>query len=97
MAVVKTPVEGFTGTVVGVTFTDGVGETDDLAALAYFERQGYEVEIPDAIAEVVEIPDGEPTDKWTKPQIVAFLLSKDVEASEDEKKDDLLAKVPPVE
>ncbi|WP_449281248.1 SAP domain-containing protein [Leucobacter sp.] len=40
---IQTPVKGFTGTVVGVDFKDGIGETDDEAALAYFERQGYDV------------------------------------------------------
>ena len=41
MAKFKTPVEGFTGVVAGVTFKDGVGETDDAAAIAYFDRHGY--------------------------------------------------------
>ncbi|CAM3536379.1 hypothetical protein TSOC111612_01380 [Tsukamurella ocularis] len=44
MARVKTPVKGFSGTVAGVTFDDGVGETKDARALAYFERHGYEVD-----------------------------------------------------
>lgn len=43
MAHIQTPVKGFTGTVIGVDFKDGVGETDDEAALAYFERQGYDI------------------------------------------------------
>lgn len=41
---ITTPVKGFTGTVVGVDFKNGEGETEDLAAIAYFERQGYTVE-----------------------------------------------------
>lgn len=36
-----TPVKGFTGTVVGVAFNDGVGHTDDHAAIAYFNRHDY--------------------------------------------------------
>ncbi|UOQ58102.1 hypothetical protein MUN78_04450 [Leucobacter allii] len=40
---VQTPVKGYTGKVAGVTFADGVGETEDPAALAYFERHGYEI------------------------------------------------------
>lgn len=40
---VKTPVEGFNGTVAGVSFSDGVGETDDANALSYFRRHGYQV------------------------------------------------------
>lgn len=42
--VVYTPVEGFTGTVVGVHFRDGAGETDDPAALGYFQSAGYRIE-----------------------------------------------------
>jgi hypothetical protein len=43
MAKITAPVEGFTGTSVGVAFTDGVGETEDPVKLAYFERHGYGV------------------------------------------------------
>ena len=42
--VVYTPVEGFTGTVVGVHFRDGAGETDDTAALGYFQSAGYRID-----------------------------------------------------
>lgn len=41
---VATPVKGFTGTVAGVEFVDGRGETDNVAALAYFKRQGYDIQ-----------------------------------------------------
>lgn len=40
---ITTPVKGYTGTVVGVDFKNGEGETEDPAALAYFARQGYTV------------------------------------------------------
>ncbi|MGX6513262.1 hypothetical protein [Rhodococcus sp. SJ-2] len=43
MAAVTTPVDGFTGTVAGVAFVDGKGDTDDDNALAYFRRHGYDV------------------------------------------------------
>lgn len=43
MAHIQTPVKGYTGKVAGVSFADGVGETDDPAALAYFERHGYDI------------------------------------------------------
>ena len=38
---IQTPVEGFTGEVVGVQFVDGFGETEDENAIAYFIRQGF--------------------------------------------------------
>ncbi|WP_144795701.1 hypothetical protein [Microbacterium paludicola] len=40
---IHTPVKGFTGTVAGVHFVDGVGDTDDPAALLYFSGAGYDV------------------------------------------------------
>lgn len=38
---IQTPVKGFTGDVVGVSFVDGFGETKDENAIAYFIRQGF--------------------------------------------------------
>lgn len=38
---IQTPVKGFTGDVVGVSFVDGFGETEDENAIAYFIRQGF--------------------------------------------------------
>lgn len=38
---VTTPVKNFSGTVVGVQFNDGVGDTNDPIAIAYFARHGY--------------------------------------------------------
>jgi hypothetical protein len=48
MAKITTPVKGFTGTIAGVHFADGAGETEDPAALFYFERRGYGIEVEDA-------------------------------------------------
>lgn len=44
MTEVRTPAEGFSGTVAGVEFVDGVGETSNANALNYFRRHGYEIE-----------------------------------------------------
>jgi hypothetical protein len=41
MVEVIAPQKGFTGTVAGVRFRDGKGDTDDEVALAYFRRKGY--------------------------------------------------------
>ena len=38
---IQTPVAGFTGEVVGGSFVDGFGETEDENAIAYFIRQGF--------------------------------------------------------
>ena len=45
MATIKAPNPDFNGARQGVTFVNGVGETDDPAALNWFERRGYTVEV----------------------------------------------------
>lgn len=89
MPKITTPVEGFNGIVVGVTFTKGEGETDNPAALAYFERQGYTVEG----AGETGYPEGDPTDKWTKDQLTAFAEAKSINVDDAKTKADLLAAV----
>ena len=44
MAIIHTPVKGFSGEIAGVPFVNGTGETENPAALAYFQRRGYKVE-----------------------------------------------------
>ena len=43
MAIVKAPNKAYNGVVAGVRFVDGQGETDDVLALNYFRRHGYEI------------------------------------------------------
>lgn len=43
MTEIRTPVAGFSGEVVGVVFSGGVGHTDNENALNYFRRHGYTV------------------------------------------------------
>ena len=54
---IQTPVEGFTGEVVGVHFVDGFGETEDENAISYFIRQGFGLD--GSASEDVE-PESEP-------------------------------------
>ncbi|GGR80929.1 hypothetical protein GCM10010252_19300 [Streptomyces aureoverticillatus] len=45
MAVIHTPVEGYSGPgVAGLMFVDGQAETDDEAVIAYARRRGYDVQ-----------------------------------------------------
>lgn len=45
MALIRTPVEGYSGPgVAGLHFVDGTAETDDEAVIAYARRRGYDVE-----------------------------------------------------
>ena len=43
MATVTTPVEGFNGTVIGVSFVDGKADVEDEGQLSYFARHGYTI------------------------------------------------------
>ncbi|WP_284294880.1 hypothetical protein, partial [Luteimicrobium album] len=75
MATVRTPVAGFNGTVVGVDFKDGTGETEDAAALAYFARHGYTVEAP----ETPPFPEGDPSASWKAPELKAYAAEHGVD------------------
>ncbi|WP_402843774.1 hypothetical protein [Microbacterium sp. GXS0129] len=86
MAGITTPVEGYTGVVVGVSFVDGHGETDNPAALAYFARQGYTIEDT-----APAFPDGDPTEKWTGDQLKAFAAAKEITVTDGKKADVLKA------
>lgn len=91
MAQIHTPVDGFTGTVVGVEFIDGVGETEDAAALAYFERHRYEVTA--APEQVPTFPEGTPTEKWTVDQLKAYASAKEIDLKGVAAKVDILLAV----
>lgn len=69
MATITTPVEGFTGVVIGVTFADGKGETKDDAKIAYFRRHGYGVSETE---KAVEVPEGKPSTDWKGDQLKAY-------------------------
>lgn len=46
MTRIHAPVRTYNGVSAGVRFTDGVGETDDAAAISYFTRAGYGIGRP---------------------------------------------------
>lgn len=92
MATVHTPVKGFTGTVVGVDFKDGVGETESIHALGYFERQGYKIVWPD----VPEVPTGAPSKSWKVDELRAFAAVSDVDLEGAKTKDEILAVLLPL-
>ncbi|GAB2519489.1 hypothetical protein [Paramicrobacterium agarici] len=92
MAKINTPVKGFTGTVVGVNFADGVGETEDAGKLAYFRRQGYTVEeSAKRESKTVEIPEGKPEEKWTNAQLTAYAEREQIDLDGATKKGDIIA------
>ena len=88
MAVVTTPVEGFRGTIAGVEFVDGKGETDHEGALAYFARHGYTVDLGEP---VVVIPEGVPSEDWKVDQLLAYAEENSIDLGDAKKKADIVA------
>lgn len=84
MAKITTPVKGFTGKVVGVTFADGVGETEDEAAVSYFRRHGYGVE-------VASKPADKPIEKWTKAELLEHAKAHGIDLGDAKKNDEIVA------
>lgn len=98
MVAVRTPVEGFSGVVVGVQFTDGVGEADEDSQLAYFARQGYDIgdvdeaaddaavvllDLTKADLEQIALDEGvEFKAPINKPELVALIEAKRLAATE---------------
>lgn len=93
---IKAPNEKFSGIVAGVHFTDGVGKTSDENAIAYFERQGYEVagDVSDEVER--KYPLGDPSDKWTKAELLAYAEDRGIQLEADVKtKDQIWAAIKP--
>lgn len=92
MARVTTPVEGFSGNVVGVVFVDGKGETADGAALAYFRRQGYGIEDTLIAEDASEDGDSEllDLDGMTVDQLKAFAAEHEYTLGDAVKKADII-------
>jgi hypothetical protein len=76
---IKAPNEKYNGLVAGVHFTDGVGKTSDENAIAYFERQGYEVagDVSDDVDR--NYPLGDPSDKWKKAELLAYAEDRKID------------------
>lgn len=88
MARVQAPAAGFEGTVAGVTFEDGTGETTDPVALAYFRRHGYTVGGRSRVATPPEPAD--PRAVGTKGDGVEPVGTRLRDAAVDPKPDDFL-------
>lgn len=89
---ITTPVEGFTGDVAGVTFANGVGETDDPIALGYFARRGYSIEGAEA-EKVVDVPEGKPSTEWKGDQLKAYAEKHGLELGSAKTKPEFVAAI----
>lgn len=88
---IHTPTPDVTDVIAGVAFVQGVGQTDDEPALAYFARHGYAVTDDVDERAGVDVPDGDPVVAWTKAQLVAYAAREGVELGDAKNKDDVLA------
>lgn len=91
MATITAPVAEFNGVVAGVHFADGKAETDNEAALAYFERQGYGVDRP-----AKEPDDPEPAGNladFSVGKLREYAKAKGIDLGDASRKADVLAKI----
>lgn len=87
MAKIETPVAHFTGISAGVSFVDGVGETTDEAALAYFTAAGYIVS--GEVAEDAHTLDQKPVSKMTIDELKILAQQKGITIPSGAKKPDI--------
>ncbi len=80
MAVIKSPNQEYTGTSAGVTFVNGVGNTDNENLIEWFRERGYEVEI-DAEVSTEEDPGEKEVEDLEKTEEIG----KNEKEVEDEK------------
>lgn len=90
MAKITTPVKGFTGTVAGVSFANGVGETEDEVAIGYFTRRGYTVE---GAERPVDIPEGKPSTEWKGDQLKAYAEKHALDLGSAKNKPEMVAAI----
>lgn len=88
MAKITAPVAEFNGVVAGVHFADGKAETENEAALAYFERQGYGVDGP-AEDPDEQIPAGNLAD-LTVAKLQRYAKNKGIDLGKATKKPEIL-------
>ncbi|OZE88037.1 hypothetical protein CH304_00255 [Rhodococcus sp. 15-649-1-2] len=91
MATITAPVAEFNGVVAGVHFADGKAETDNEAALAYFERQGYGVDRP-AADPVEQVPAGNLAD-FGVAKLREYAKAKGIDLGDARRKEDVLVKI----
>lgn len=87
MAKITAPVAHFTGKSAGVDFVDGIGTTDDEAAISYFTQAGYTVD--GDVSEDAVTGDQKPVVKLTKPELVLLAQQKGIAVPSGATKDDI--------
>ena len=77
MFTIRSPLATYGGIKAGVSFTAGVGHTDNPGALAYFARAGYEI-LPAGTGDEI-VPDA--YEGLTKKQLVALAAERGIEVN----------------
>ena len=91
MATINAPVKEFNGVVAGVHFAEGKAETDNEAAIQYFERQGYGVDRP-AEKPVEQKPAGS-LEELSVPKLREYAKAKGIALGDATRKPDILAAI----
>lgn len=86
MKTIRTPNADFTGTRAGVSFVNGVGQTDDQAALVSFRRHGY-------VIEDAKDSDEDPLGKLTIDELKAHASELSIDLGDASKKADIKAAI----
>lgn len=95
MKIIKTPNPEFTGSRAGVKFVNGVGETDDSAALVSFRRHGYSIEDPETEDEQEgeQGGDANPLADLKLDELKAYADEHGIDLGDATKKDDIKAAI----
>ncbi|MBM4542741.1 hypothetical protein GS463_27590 [Rhodococcus hoagii] len=91
MATINAPVKDFTGVVAGVHFADGQAETDNEAAIQYFERHGYGVD--GSADDAAERKPAGNLEEFSVSKLREYAKAKGIALGDAARKQDILAKI----
>lgn len=92
MATIKAPAGNVNDTIAGVTFVDGVAETTDGWAIAYFTRAGYDVDDP-ALPSALTWSESKDPATMTVAELRDYATVAGVDLTGLTRKDDILAAI----
>lgn len=92
MATIKAPAGNINSTIAGVSFVDGVAETEDAWVIAYFTRAGYDVDDPALPAALTWAESKDPA-TMTVAELRDYATVEEIDLTGLTRKDDILAAI----